>query len=141
MLKRIKREQKSRKAEEREQDGGRIWWLLGLIALAMTLLAVYRFFLTTPHFPIVLTVYMVVFTVLILVYVIYNRGFSRRNLTKEMLNDTWSDEEKEAFLENGRQRMRRSKWMLLLILAIGFTFAFDMIELFVLPYFQNMFFK
>ena len=141
MLKRIKRDRNNREVEKKPQDNGKLWWLLGLIALAMTLLAIYRFFLTTPHFPIVLTVYMVAFTALIFIYVIYNRGFSRRNLTKEMLNDAWSDEEKEAFLENGRERMRKSKWMLVLILAIGFTFAFDMLELFVLPYFQNMFFK
>ena len=140
MLKRIKRERQS-EARKKGITSDRIFWLLGAIALAMTLLVVYRYFLTTPYFPTVLTVYMVTFTALILVYVIYNRGFSRRNLTKEMLNDTWSDEEKEAFLENGRTRLRRSKWMLLLIIAIGFTFAFDMLELFVVPYFENMFFK
>ena len=89
MLKRIKRERQS-EARKKGITSDRIFWLLGAIALAMTLLAVYRYFLATPYFPTVLTVYMVTFTALILVYVIYNRGFSRRNLTKEMLNDTWS---------------------------------------------------
>ena len=140
MLKRIKRERQSNN-EKKGISSDQVLWLLGLIALSMTLLAIYRYFLSTPYFPAVLTVYMASFALLILVYVIYNRGFSRRNLTKEMLNDAWSDEEKEAFLENGKLRMKKSKWILFLIIAIGVTFAFDMLELFVLPYFENMFFK
>lgn len=117
----------------------RLLWLLSMIFLSAAVLLLYRFFLTSSVFPWVLGTYMVVFTLFLLAYVIYNRGFSRRNVTVEMLPDEWSEEKKEAFLADGRERMRKSKWMLLPIVAFGFTFAYDMIELFVIPYFRTMF--
>ena len=36
--------------------------------------------------------------------------------------------------EKGKRRMKRSSWMLILIMAFLFTFAFDMLELWVLPF-------
>lgn len=113
--------------------------LLLLIALTVTVLAVYRFFLNHPYFFAVMIAYMVIFTALLLTYVIYNRGFSLRNVTADMLPDSWSEEQREEFLENGKKRMERSRWMLIPIFAFGFTFAFDVLELFVLPFFEKLF--
>ena len=85
------------------------------------------------NFKITFIVYMVVFAAFMFAYVIYNRGFSRRNLTTDMLPDTWSYKEKLDFIEDGQARLERSKWMLTVILPILFAFAFDMLYLFVLP--------
>ena len=140
MLKRIReREDPSPNAEKKRHRTENWLWLLSMVLLTVAVLLVYRFFLANPAFPVVLIVYMVIFTLFVLAYVIYNRGFSRRNLTLEMLPSEWSEEEKEEFIENGRERMRKSKWMLLPIVSFGFTFAFDMIELFVVPYLRAMF--
>ncbi|MBR2353258.1 MAG: hypothetical protein IKA76_01995 [Clostridia bacterium] len=140
MLKRIRDPQeKSDRTSKKSRRTENILWGLSVLILSVAVLTFYRFFLTRPGFPVVLTVYMVLFALFILAYVIYNRGFSRRHLTKDMLPDEWSEEEKEAFLVDGKERMRRSKWMLLPIIALGVTFAYDMIELFVLPYFREMF--
>lgn len=140
MLKRIRNDRDgANETEKKSRRSENLLWLLSMIILSVAVLLLYRSFLTSPAFPWVLGVYMVMFTLFLLAYVIYNRGFSRRNLTVEMLPDEWSEEEKEAFLEDGRERMRKSKWMLLPIVAFGFTFAYDMIELFVIPYFRTMF--
>ncbi len=113
--------------------------LLILVAEAVALLALYRYFLHTRWFMAVMIGYMAVFTVLLVIYILYNRCFARRGVTPQMLPAEWSDEEKSAWIEDGRRRLTRSRWMLMLIFAIGFTFAFDAMELFVLPFFQNLF--
>jgi len=78
-------------------------------------------------------IYLIVGAILGIVYVIYNRGFSAKGVTPEMLPDTMSYEEKLAFIENGKQRLKRSRWMLTLILPIIVTLCIDMIYILLLP--------
>ncbi len=113
--------------------------MIALIVVTMTVFAVYRFFVSHRLFPVVLTVYMALTTGLILGYVIYNRGMSRRGVTAEMLPADWSEEKKQTFIQSGKERMNRSRWMLIPIFAFLFTFALDALELFVLPVFTNLF--
>lgn len=117
--------------------------LITLILVSAAVFAVYRIALvvnqeTVPVFPIVLTAYIVIFTALIAAYLIYNRGMSRKNVTVEMLPDDWSLEKKEEYVEDGNRRLKKSSWMLILILAFTFTFAFDMFELFILPFLNDL---
>ena len=74
-----------------------------------------------------------------MVYIIYNRGFSRRNLTPEMLPDEWSEEQKIAYISDGAQRLKKSKWMLTIIFPLVLTFMFDCIELFWGDLFAHLF--
>ena len=90
-------------------------------------------------FPIVMFTYMAVLTVLIFVYIIYNRGFSRKGVTAEMLPDEWSEEKKLEFIENGKVRLKRSKWILMLIIALFFTFIADTFVMYALPEIQKIF--
>jgi hypothetical protein len=113
--------------------------LMALILVTMTVFAVYRFFLGRLYFEITLGIYMVLATVLILSYVIYNRGLSRRRLTEDMLPADWSEEQKREFFADGERRLRRSRWLLIPIFAFLFTFAFDLLELFVLPTVRGFF--
>ena len=70
-------------------------------------------------------------------YIIYNRGFSRMNVTPEMLPASMSIEEKNAFIEDGKMRLERSKWMLLIIFPLLMTFILDVIGIFLLePLFE-----
>ena len=110
-----------------------------LIVVTMTVFAVYRFFLGRMYFELTLGIYMAIATALILIYVIYNRGMSRRRLTADMLPAHWSEDKKREFLADGERRLRRSRWLLIPIFAFLFTFAFDMLELFVLPAFLGLF--
>ena len=113
--------------------------LLCLIAVTMVIFCLYRFLIDHYYFEIVLGIYMAIAVVVIFAYVIYNRGFSRKGVTAEMLPDTWSDEEKREFIEDGERRLRKSRPLLVLCFAFAFTFLFDVIELFCFPLIQEIF--
>ncbi len=115
--------------------------LLVMIGATVVIFTLYRFMITQKYFEIVLGIYLTVATVVTLGYVIYNRGFSRRGVTEEMLPDTWSAEEKRKFIEDGEERLRKSRPLLILIFAFAFTFVVDILELFALPFIQSMFSK
>ena len=88
-------------------------------------------------FPIVMFTYMAALAILALVYIIYNRGFSRKGVTVDMLPDEWSEEKKLEFVENGKVRLERSKWLLVFIISFLFTFIAEALLLFVLPTFKS----
>ena len=112
--------------------------LMILIVVTMAVFAVYRFFMNYPYFQTIMFVYMVLAAAVILGYVIYNRGFSRRGVTAQMLPDSWSDEEKERFIADGKRRLNASRWMLYPIFAFLFTFAMEIVELIVIPFFKGL---
>ncbi len=116
-----------------------LYRILALVALTVVLLVVYRFLMNTPYFPIVMIAYMVVGAAALLGYAIYNRGFSRRGLTLEMLPAEWSDEQKQEFLADGEHRMQRSSWLLIVTFAVFFSFAVDLMELIVIPTIASVF--
>ena len=118
---------------------GNIIRLLVLIAVTMLVFGLYRFLLEMYYFKYVLSVYMSVATVAIFAYVIYNRGFSRKGLTPEMLPDSMSAEEKLEFIEDGNRRLRKSRPLLIIIFAFAFTFIFDAIELIAIPFIKELF--
>lgn len=80
--------------------------------------------------------YMALFLGFLIGYLIYNRFLYRKNLTIEDLPDTMSYAEKEAFLEDGKERLRKSKWVMLIILPIVVTFLVDAVDLFILDMFR-----
>jgi len=53
----------------------------------------------------------------------------------------WSDEEKKEFIADGKRRQDRSRWLIIPIFAFFFTFAIDIFELFVIPFFTGLFAK
>jgi len=65
-------------------------------------------------------------------YIVYNRGFSRKNLTLDMLPDTMSDAEKQAFIDDGNERLDKSKWMITIIFPLIMTFMIDIVVLFMM---------
>lgn len=112
--------------------------LMILIVVTMAVFAVYRFSMNYPYFQTIMFVYMALAASVILGYVIYNRGFSRRGVTAQMLPDSWSDEEKERFIADGKRRLDASRWMLYPIFAFLFTFAMEIVELIVIPFFKGL---
>lgn len=77
-------------------------------------------------------VYMALLVGFVMAYLIYNRFFTRYNLTADQLPDTMSAAEKDAYIADGKRRMARSKWMLTIIFPLLFTFLIDAIDLFIL---------
>lgn len=112
--------------------------LVSLVLCSTAVLCVYRFMMNFENFEYVMYAYWAIEAVLVFSYVIYNRGFSRKNVTLEMLPESWSDEEKSDFIESGKIRLRKSRWMLVPIFAFLFTFAVDVFELFVFPMIFDM---
>ena len=84
-------------------------------------------------------IYTAALTVFALAYIIYNRGFSRKGVTVDMLPDEWSEEKKLELVENGKRRLQRSKWMLVLIISLSFTFVVEVFIFFALPVFKGLF--
>ena len=85
--------------------------------------------------------YMLIFGGFLVAYVAYNRAFTRKNVTADMLPDDWSDEKKQSYIENGAERMRKSRWMLSIIIPFLVTFIADTLYLFVWTGFLEKFFS
>lgn len=112
--------------------------LLTLVGNTVIIFAIYRLAIQTTVFPWVMGLYLVAAAVMTVVFVAYNRGFSRRGVTPEMLPDTMSAQEKCEFIADGERRLKKSKWMLTVLFPLLVTFAYDIIELFVLEYFTAL---
>ncbi len=75
----------------------------------------------------------------IIAYVIYNRAFTRRGVSAEMLPDSWSDEKKAEFISDGQERLNKSKWMFYIMIPLIIPILLDAIVLFTWPIIQNLF--
>ena len=82
--------------------------------------------------------YWVAFAGFLLAYVIYNRAFSRKNLTVDMLPRDWSAEQRSEYIEDGKIRLKKSRWMLSVIIPVAVPIALDALYLFTLPLIQNL---
>ena len=83
-------------------------------------------------FPLVtMVIYTVALAAAAFGYVIYNRGFSRKNVTLDMLPNEWSPEKKTEFIEDGKRRLEKSKWVLTVLLPLIGIFAYEFIDVYV----------
>ena len=128
-------------------DKKKLKYILPIIGLAVFFCAFYyaSMFISAQNdslyyfFPVVMFAYMAALTILVLVYILYNRGFTRKGVTVEMLPEEWSEEKKIEFVESGEKRLKRSKWLLVFIISIVFTFVVEAIMLFVVPFLRGIF--
>ena len=107
--------------------------MLRLLANTVILMVLYLWLPTQFDIFFLPLIYLGVGAALLLYYVIYNRGFSGKNVTLDMLPNTMSLEEKQQFIEDTKARMEKSKWVLTVLIPIMLVFAVDMIYLFVIP--------
>ncbi len=125
--------------EKKTVSRAAIFKLVTLILVVGGVFALYRILITFEYVePVIFWVYLVGLTVLVATYILYNRGMMGKKITPDMLSDEMSHEQKEAFIEECDRRRKNSSWMLMFILAFIFTFAFDLLELFVLPWLDNI---
>ncbi len=104
-----------------------------LLLNTAVLIAIY--YLVARVFPYIPAVYLTVGAGLGLYYVIYNRGMTGRGVTPEMLPDTMSPSEKEAWIADRAERFKKSRWVLTLLLPIIVTLGVDTAIIFLLPLF------
>ena len=121
--------------QDKKKRDGKLFWGIITAVVSLVILVFYRVSLSFEIFPYVMWGYMIALTLLIVVYIIYNRGFSRRGVDIEMLPDDWDRERRIEFVESGKHRLERSKWMLTLIIGFLLTFLLDALDLFVLNFF------
>ena len=81
----------------------------------------------------------VAFATLLIIYVVYNRAFSRKNVTVDMLPSSWTKEAKEEYVEDGKRRLEKSKWMLAVIIPLMVPIALDALLIYTLPLIQGLF--
>ena len=72
-------------------------------------------------------------------YIMYNRGFTQKGITPEMLPDIWDSAKKTEFVEAAERRSKSSRWMLSVIIPIMIPIALDAIYLFTWPIVQDLF--
>ena len=141
-------EKKSRRAEQLGQPAGRPKTvreafarinkkhLVMLIVNCVVFIGLYRLFMNaafefTVQKVVVLT-YMIGASVLILAYVIYNRGFSGRGVTAETLPDTMTEKEKDDYIADTAEREKKSKWMMTFIVPLLLALLIDLLDMYVL---------
>ena len=102
--------------------------LLGNSALILTI----YFVLNNLEFWPIFFIYMGISAVPSAIFVIYNKGFVYKDATPEMLPNTMTPEQKAAVLDEAKARLRKSRWMLTLILPFVLAFMLDALYLFIL---------
>ena len=107
-------------------------WKIALIVLVNFVIFI-ALYLTGVAFAPLAT--MIIYTVALAVtafgYVIYNRGFSRKNVTLDMLPDEWPPEKKTEFIEDGKRRLENSKWVLTVLIPLIGVFAYEFIDIYI----------
>ena len=88
---------------------------------------------------IITAAYWLILAVFGVIYFAYNRAFSRKKLTHDMLPSEWTYEQKEDFINDGKSRLEKSKWMLSVIIPFMITVLLDAVYLFTWPMVQNLF--
>ena len=122
-----------------KKDKIAVRYLIGTLLLSLVLLAFYYFSLNFDFFPFVMWGYMIALALTAFAYVIYNRGMSRKGVSEDMLPDEWDADKKREYVEDGKNRLRRSRWMLSFIIAFVVTFAAEAIVLFFVPLIDGLF--
>ena len=107
-------------------------FIFPLIINTVIFYTVYAIFSNTQFYSVTLWTYFALLLGFSAAYVIYNQGFYRKNITPEQLPSSMTDEEKQVFIDEGKSRMERSKWMITIIFPLVITFLIDMVILFMI---------
>ena len=114
--------------------------LVTTLSLTFLLLFVYYGCLALGFYKPIMIVYFVVFGVLIVSYLAYNRCFVNKDVTVDMLPPEWSEEKKQSFVEGNHRRAEKSRWMVTLIVPFVIVFLCEALYLFVWDgYLANLF--
>ncbi len=108
---------------------------LGLLILCCFIFMLIYFAAANIPVPIVSFIvtwlYMLGLVGFIVVYVVYNYAFTRKDVTPEMLPGDWSHEKKTDYIQKGKIRAQKSRWMIFIIFPLIVTFIVDILYLFV----------
>lgn len=111
------------------------WHRAGMLALYTLIAIVVYYYLNIvygQYSAYTVGAYVLVSAAMIVAYFAYNRAFTGRGVTYEMLPDTMTDKEKREYLDDVAEREKRSRWMLMIIFPLITTLMIDMLKLFVI---------
>lgn len=113
------------------------WRKIGTLALSFVIIyVIYRVACEFNFYPI-LPVYLGIITVLIVAFLILNRGFDRQSPTPDMLPDTMTPVEKDAYIEVDKRHKAWARKLLYLLIPFILTIMLDMIWLAYIDPFTN----
>ena len=107
---------------------------LALIMLALfAVLALIYYVLLAMHVFWITPVLYTAAATLFLVFFFVNGGFSREPVSREILSDTWTEAQKDAFIENDIKRKAFARKLMVIMTPMLLLVLVDMILLFILP--------
>ena len=112
---------------------------LKLSALIILAVAVFRLLKLYDLYLFAIILYTAVMLGVTVYYIVYNRGVLSGSITPEMLPAEWSDEQKNAMIEDMSARRRKSRWVQLVLIPLIFTYAFELLELYFFPLVRSLF--
>ena len=112
---------------------------LRLSALIILAVAVFRLLKLYDLYLFAIILYTAVMLGVTVYYIVYNRGVLSGSITPEMLPAEWSDEQKNAMIEDMSARRRKSRWVQLVLIQLIFTYAFELLELYFFPLVRSLF--
>ncbi len=108
------------------------WKLIGEILGLTVLFAGFYQFAMQREWAAVMWVYYAALLILLVAFLILNRGLSRAPFTPEQLPDDWSDEKKTAFAARDVRNKAIARRLLIFLLPLLFNFVIESAYLFYL---------
>lgn len=113
------------------------WKLLGkLVLIFAAVFGIYQLFLKLAEIygnrllaDVTVVVYIALTTILLVVFIIINKGVSNDIPTKEQLRDDWTDKQKQEYIDSLIESKKKARPLMLLIIPLVFTLLIDMIYL------------
>ena len=113
------------------------WKLLGkLVLIFAAVFGIYQLFLKLADIygnrllaDVTVIVYIALTTILLVVFIIINKGVSNDIPTKEQLRDDWTDKQKQEYIDSLIESKKKARPLMLLIIPLVFTLLIDMIYL------------
>ena len=108
------------------------WKLIGeILGLTILFVGFYQFAMRR-EWAVVMWIYYAATLILLVAFLILNRGLSRAPLTPEQLPDAWSDEKKAAFAARDVRNKAIARRLLIFLLPLLFNFVVETAYLFYL---------
>ena len=106
----------------------------GLLLLSLLAIVIFRTVkeISLTAYVVIIAVYSLITLVAALWYISCNKGLVGTKVTPDLLPESWSEEEKEAFMAEYRERREKSKKLLVILLPMIATFFFEAIDIYFL---------
>ena len=110
-----------------------------LAALIILFISVFRLLKLYDLYLFAIVLYTAVTLGVAIYYIVYNRGVLSGKITPEMLPAEWSDQQKNAMIDDLTARRQKSKWTHLILIPMVFVYGFELLEVYFFPLLRSLF--